>query len=86
MNAAHADHYYSGRAVLVGDAAHTFTPTSGMGLNLALRDGTEAALILADIIDHDRPDTALEEYEQLCRPIAGALLDPELNSDPKVHP
>ena len=84
MNAAHADHYHSGRAVLVGDAAHTFTPTSGMGLNLALHDGTEAARILADIIDDDQPETALKQYEQLCRPPASALLEPELNSDPQA--
>jgi putative polyketide hydroxylase len=78
MTAALADTYRAGRAILVGDAAHVFPPTSGMGLNLALHDATVAARILAStIVDGDEP-SALDEYEQACRPLAEQLLAPDL--------
>jgi len=78
MTAALADTYRAGRVVLLGDAAHVFTPSSGMGLNLALHDATVAARILAAAIrDGDQPAT-LDQYEQACRPLAEDLLAPEL--------
>jgi putative polyketide hydroxylase len=78
MTAALADSYRAGRAVLAGDAAHVFTPATGMGLNLAIDDGAVLAGALADAISHgDRPE-ALDQYEQACRPIAEKLLAAEL--------
>jgi putative polyketide hydroxylase len=78
MTAAIADQYRAGRAVLAGDAAHVFTPSTGMGLNLAVHDATVAARFLADTIEHDdRPET-LDQYEDACRPLAEKLLEPEL--------
>ena len=78
MTAAIADRYRAGRAVLAGDAAHVFTPASGMGLNLAIHDGTVLAQALAATIEHgDQPHT-LDQYEQACRPLAEKLLGPEL--------
>jgi putative polyketide hydroxylase len=80
MTAAIADHYRAGRAVLVGDAAHVFTPATGMGLNLAIHDGTVLARALAATIEHGDQPHALDQYEQDCRPVAEKLLEPELAS------
>jgi putative polyketide hydroxylase len=78
MTAALADTYRAGRAILVGDAAHVFPPTSGMGLNLALHDGTVAARILASAIVHGDQPGVLDQYERACRPLAEQLLAPDL--------
>ncbi|MDQ2815869.1 MAG: FAD-dependent monooxygenase [Actinomycetota bacterium] len=78
MTAAIADHYRAGRAVLAGDAAHVFTPATGMGLNLALHDATVLAQALASAIGHGDQPRRLDQYEQACRPLAEKLLEPEL--------
>jgi len=55
----------SGRALLVGDAAHAASPATGQGASMALED----AVILAKCL-RDAPDTdsALSLYEELRRP------------------
>jgi putative polyketide hydroxylase len=78
MTAALANTYRAGRAVLAGDAAHIFTPATGMGLNLAIHDGTVLAGALADAISRGDPPEALDKYEQACRPMAEKLLAAEL--------
>ena len=78
MTAAIADQYRAGRSVLAGDAAHVFTPATGMGLNLAIHDGTVLAKVLADTIEHGDQPCTLDHYEQACRPLAEQLLEPEL--------
>lgn len=77
MTAALADTYRAGPVLLAGDAAHVFTPASGMGLNLALHDGTVAAHCLTGAIKHGQ-DEMLTQYEAACRPLAEKLLEPEL--------
>lgn len=78
MTAAIADRYRAGRAVPAGDAAHVFTPTTGMRLNLALHDARVAARLLADAIEHDDQPATLDQYKHACRPLAEKLLQPEL--------
>jgi putative polyketide hydroxylase len=78
MTAAIADHYRAGRAVLAGDAAHVFTPATGMGLNLAIHDAAVLARVMADTIEHGGQPETLDQYEHACRPLAENLLDPEL--------
>lgn len=78
MTAALADTYRAGRAILVGDAAHVFPPTSGMGLNLALHDATVAARVLAGTMGRGDEPAVLDQYEQACRPLAEHLLAPDL--------
>lgn len=78
MVAALTDRYREGRVLLVGDAAHVFTPSSGMGLNVALQDGVTAAECLARAIKYGNAPDALEAYEVECRPVAEKLLASEL--------
>ena len=82
MTASIADRYRAGRVILAGDAAHVFTPSTGMGLNLAIHDGTLLAQHLADAISpRDQPEM-LERYEQARRPLAEKLLEPDLAPAP----
>ena len=67
----HANHYYSGRVVLAGDAAHTINPLAGQGVNLGFQD----ARCLQTLLEEARLDGAdpgsqslLAQYEQQRRP------------------
>jgi putative polyketide hydroxylase len=82
MTASIAGRYRAGRIILAGDAAHVFTPATGMGLNLAIHDGTALAQYLAGAISpRDQPEL-LDLYEQACRPLAEKLLEPDLAPAP----
>ncbi|MFI0977357.1 FAD-dependent oxidoreductase [Streptomyces sp. NPDC021093] len=50
---------------LLGDAAHLMSPFSGMGANLAMRDGADLARAL---VDHSTVDEALTAYEKVLLP------------------
>lgn len=66
----HAPTYQKGRVVLVGDAAHSFTPMLGMGMNVGLEDATALAPLLAHRARREALDKpALQrEYEGRRRP------------------
>jgi 2-polyprenyl-6-methoxyphenol hydroxylase-like FAD-dependent oxidoreductase len=55
-------HWHRGRAVLIGDAAHATSPSSGQGASLAIEDAVELARCLRDL-----PDLfgAFHAYQQL---------------------
>lgn len=52
--------WHDGRVVLVGDAAHGPSPSSGQGASLALEDAMDLAKRLRDDLDHARAFAAFE--------------------------
>jgi 2,4-dichlorophenol 6-monooxygenase len=70
MTAQVAESYGNGRVYLLGDAAHRFPPTGGLGLNTGAQDAYNLCWKLAAVL-HGRANTAiLATYEAECRPIA----------------
>lgn len=60
----HVPTWHRGRAVLLGDAAHAPSPSSGQGASLALED----AVVLAGCLrDHEEPEAASAAYEVVRR-------------------
>ena len=47
LNQLHAKKYFSNRAVLVGDAAHTIHPLAGQGMNLGISDLVALSKVLS---------------------------------------
>jgi putative polyketide hydroxylase len=78
MTASIAGRYRAGRIVLAGDAAHVFTPSTGMGLNLAIHDAAVLAQHLTDAVSAEDQPEMLDRYEQARRPLAEKLLAPDL--------
>ncbi|TNE73404.1 MAG: ubiquinone biosynthesis protein UbiH [Gammaproteobacteria bacterium] len=67
----HAKHYYAGRVVLAGDAAHTINPLAGQGVNLGFQDAQclQAILREAKRAGEDIGSSSrLGEYERRRRP------------------
>lgn len=65
-----AERFQQGRVFLMGDAAHLFTPTGGLGYNTAIEDAVNLGWKLATAIA--RPELAglLDTYEVERRPLA----------------
>jgi 2-polyprenyl-6-methoxyphenol hydroxylase-like FAD-dependent oxidoreductase len=61
----HLPNWHAGRMVVVGDAAHAPTPTSGQGASLAIEDAVVLATSLRDAPD---PETAFARFEAARRP------------------
>jgi 2-polyprenyl-6-methoxyphenol hydroxylase-like FAD-dependent oxidoreductase len=57
--------YSSGRAVLIGDAAHSMSPQLGIGAQMALEDAEALAGVLAE---HRDLATALRVYTHIREP------------------
>jgi 2-polyprenyl-6-methoxyphenol hydroxylase-like FAD-dependent oxidoreductase len=57
-------HWHRGRLVLVGDAAHAPSSSSGQGASLAVESAVQLARCLRDLSD---PETAFGAYERLRR-------------------
>jgi 2-polyprenyl-6-methoxyphenol hydroxylase-like FAD-dependent oxidoreductase len=70
MTAQVADRYRTGRVLLVGDSAHRFPPSGGMGMNTGVQDADNLAWKLGAVA-HGWADTALlDTYETERRPVA----------------
>lgn len=65
-----ADRYRSGRALLLGDAAHRFPPTGGLGLNTGIADAHNLAWKLAWIEQGHATIELVDSYEAERRPVA----------------
>ena len=57
--------WHAGRMIVIGDAAHAPTPTSGQGASLAIEDAVMVAKYLRDLPD---PSTAFSRFEAARRP------------------
>jgi 2,4-dichlorophenol 6-monooxygenase len=80
MTAQVAEHYRVGRIFLVGDAAHRFPPTGGLGLNTGVQDAHNLAWKLAMVHRGRAPETLLESYERERRPVARMNADQSLRN------
>ena len=65
-----AERYRDGRIFLVGDAAHRFPPTGGLGLNTGVQDVHNLAWKLAAVLAGSAGDRLLETFESERRPVA----------------
>jgi hypothetical protein len=70
MSAQIADRYGSGRIFLVGDAAHRFPPTGGLGLNTGVADAHNLVWKLAAVEAGWADRSILDTYEAERRPVA----------------
>jgi len=69
-----ADHYRSGRTLLVGDAAHVHSPAGGQGMNTGLVDAVVLGRMMAAVLSGREKDAWLDRYEALRRPAAKEVL------------
>ena len=70
LGASTARQYRKGRIFLVGDAAHQFPPTGGLGMNTGLVDADNLGWKLAAVLQGWAPEALLDTYESERRPVA----------------
>ncbi len=70
MSAQVAQQYSKGRAYLIGDAAHRFPPTGGLGMNTGIADAHNLAWKIAAVLNGKADDELLGSYESERRPVA----------------
>jgi 2-polyprenyl-6-methoxyphenol hydroxylase-like FAD-dependent oxidoreductase len=69
-----ADHFRSGSAFLVGDAAHIHSPAGGQGMNLAIGDAFNLGWKLALVANGQAHEQLLDSYEAERYPVAKTVL------------
>jgi 2-polyprenyl-6-methoxyphenol hydroxylase-like FAD-dependent oxidoreductase len=74
--------WHRGPVVLIGDAAHAISPSSGQGASMALEDAMVLAKCLRDIPDLEQ---AFTTYEQLRRERTTKIYQMGLNGDRGKH-
>ncbi|MEI7592239.1 MAG: FAD-dependent monooxygenase [Actinomycetes bacterium] len=79
MSAQIAERYRDGRTFLIGDAAHRFPPTGGLGLNTGVADAHNLIWKLAAVESGWLEDDRLETYEAERKPVA------EFNCEQSMH-
>ena len=78
MTAQVATQYRSGRVFLVGDSAHRFPPSGGMGMNTGMQDVHNLTWKLRAVRDGWADASLLETYEAERRPVAQRNTDQSL--------
>lgn len=69
MTAQVAERFRLGRIFLLGDAAHRFPPTGGLGMNSGIADAQNLAWKIAFVLDGHATGTLLDTYERERRPV-----------------
>ncbi len=80
MTAQVAERYREGRIFLIGDAAHRFPPTGGLGLNTGVQDAHNLAWKLAAVEAGWAPPVLLDSYDAERRPVARENTDVSLRN------
>jgi 2,4-dichlorophenol 6-monooxygenase len=80
MTAQVAERYRERRIFLVGDSAHRFPPTGGLGLNTGVQDAHNLVWKLAAVEAGWAPDALLDTYEVERRPVAQHNADVSLQN------
>lgn len=80
MTAQVAERYREGRVFLVGDAAHRFPPTGGLGLNTGVQDVQNLVWKIAAVEAGWAPAALLDTYERERRPVAQRNADVSLQN------
>jgi len=62
--------WHSGKAILIGDAAHAVTPHFGQGCNIAIEDGEALGYFLQNLTSTAQISAALEHFETIRIPRA----------------
>jgi len=75
-----AEHYRAGRVFLVGDSAHRFPPTGGLGLNTGVQDVHNLAWKLAAVEAASAAPALLDTYERERQPVARYNADQSLRN------
>lgn len=78
MSAQVAERYASGRVFLVGDSAHRFPPSGGMGLNTGVQDAHNLVWKIAAVLAGEAPAELLDSYAPERRPVAQHNADQSL--------
>jgi 2-polyprenyl-6-methoxyphenol hydroxylase-like FAD-dependent oxidoreductase len=68
------DRWRSGNIFLAGDAAHVHSPAGGQGMNISMQDARLLGDLLAGVIEGEKPEASLDEYERVRRPIAAGVV------------
>ena len=85
MNATVADTFVQGRIVLVGDAAHQFPPTGGLGVNTGIQGMHNAMWKLALVIQGKAGRGLLESYTTERHPVARWTVEQSLQNHRHVQ-
>lgn len=64
-----AANFRHGRVFLAGDSAHVNNPIGGLGLNCGIHDATHLAKLLSSVLREERPQSDLETYDAVRRPM-----------------
>jgi 2,4-dichlorophenol 6-monooxygenase len=84
MTAQVAERYRAGRVILIGDSAHRFPPSGGMGMNTGVQDAHNLAWKLRAVTDGWADAALLDTYEAERRPVAQRNADQSLANAMKL--